>query len=42
MSCANGGLPYYVGGVISKKSSLLVVDERTFRNLVAIDVRTHC
>lgn len=40
VSYANCGLPYYVGGVIPRESSLLVADERVFRELFAIDVRT--
>lgn len=42
VSYANCGLPYYVGGVIDKESSLLVVSEHYFRNRLAIDVRTRC
>ena len=42
VSYANCGLPYYVGGVIPRESSLLVADERVFRELFAIDVRTLC
>ncbi len=42
VSYANCGLPYYVGGVIPRESSLLVADERAFRELFAIDVRTLC
>jgi NADPH-dependent 2,4-dienoyl-CoA reductase/sulfur reductase-like enzyme/rhodanese-related sulfurtransferase len=42
VSYANCGLPYYVGGVISRESSLLVADERVFREQFAIDVRTRC
>ena len=42
VSYANCGLPYHVGGVIEKESSLLVASERTFRDMFAIDVRTHC
>ena len=42
VSYANCGLPYYVGGVIPRESSLLVADERTFRELFTIDVRTRC
>ncbi len=41
VSYANCGLPYFVGGVIPRESSLLVADERTFRENFAIDVRTH-
>ncbi len=42
VSYANCGLPYYVGGVISRESSLLVADESVFRELFAVDVRTRC
>ena len=42
VSYANCGLPYHVGGVIEKESSLLVANETTFRNQFAIDVRTRC
>mgnify|MGYP001829138021 FL=1 len=42
VSYANCGLPYYVGGVIARESSLLLADENTFRELFAIDVRTRC
>ncbi len=42
VSYANCGLPYYVGGVIARESSLLVADERAFRSLFAIEVRTLC
>jgi NADPH-dependent 2,4-dienoyl-CoA reductase/sulfur reductase-like enzyme/rhodanese-related sulfurtransferase len=42
VSYANCGLPYHVGGVIEKESSLLVADEKTFREQFAIDVRTNC
>jgi NADPH-dependent 2,4-dienoyl-CoA reductase/sulfur reductase-like enzyme/rhodanese-related sulfurtransferase len=42
VSYANCGLPYHVGGVIEKESSLLVADENTFRSQFAIDVRTRC
>ena len=37
VSYANCGLPYHVGGVIEKESSLLVADAATFRNQFAID-----
>ncbi len=40
VSYANCGLPYHIGGVIEKESSLLVADANTFRNQFAIDVRT--
>jgi len=42
VSYANCGLPYHVGGVIEKESSLIVADENTFRSQFAIDVRTRC
>jgi NADPH-dependent 2,4-dienoyl-CoA reductase/sulfur reductase-like enzyme/rhodanese-related sulfurtransferase len=42
VSYANCGLPYHIGGVIEKESSLLVADENTFRSHFAIDVRTGC
>ncbi len=42
VSYANCGLPYHVGGVIEKESSLLVATEQTFREQFAIDCRTSC
>jgi NADPH-dependent 2,4-dienoyl-CoA reductase/sulfur reductase-like enzyme/rhodanese-related sulfurtransferase len=42
VSYANCGLPYHIGGVIEKESSLLVASEATFRTQFAIDVRTNC
>ncbi|MEI6278790.1 MAG: FAD-dependent oxidoreductase [Verrucomicrobiae bacterium] len=42
VSFANCGLPYHVGGVIEKEASLLVADERLFRERFAIRVRTRC
>jgi NADPH-dependent 2,4-dienoyl-CoA reductase/sulfur reductase-like enzyme/rhodanese-related sulfurtransferase len=42
VSYANCGLPYHVGGVIEKESSLLVASEELFRERFAIDVRTGC
>ena len=42
VSYANCGLPYHVGGVIEKESSLLVADAGTFRSQFAVDVRTGC
>lgn len=42
VSYANCGLPYHVGEVIAKESSLLVANERLFREHFAIDVRTRC
>jgi len=42
VSYANCGLPYHVGGVIKRESSLLVANEELFRAQFAIDVRTGC
>ena len=42
VSYANCRLPYHVGGVIEKESSLLVASEQLFRERFAIDVRTGC
>ncbi|MFA6957294.1 MAG: FAD-dependent oxidoreductase [Thermoanaerobaculia bacterium] len=42
VSYANCGLPYYVGDVIKKESSLLVASEQLFRSHFNIDVRTSC
>jgi NADPH-dependent 2,4-dienoyl-CoA reductase/sulfur reductase-like enzyme len=42
VSYANCGLPYHVGGVIEKESSLLVASEKTFREWFAVDCRTLC
>lgn len=42
VSYANCGLPYHVGGVIPKESSLLVASEPFFRKNFNIDVRTNC
>ena len=42
VSYANCGLPYHVGGVIPKESSLLVASEPLFRVHFAIEVRTNC
>lgn len=42
VSYANCGLPYHIGGVIEKESSLLVATEQTFRTQFAMDVRTRC
>lgn len=42
VSYANCGLPYHVGGVIPKESSLLVASEKLFREQFAIDARTNC
>ncbi len=40
VSFANCGLPYYVGGVIEKESSLLIADAALFRERFAIEVHT--
>lgn len=42
VSYANCGLPYHIGNVIERESSLLVADARTFRSQFAVDVRTGC
>ena len=42
VSFANCGLPYYVGGVIAKRQSLLVATPERFRDLFKIEVRTRC
>ena len=42
ISYANCGLPYHVGGVIERESSLLVANEDMFREQFNIDVRTNC
>jgi NADPH-dependent 2,4-dienoyl-CoA reductase/sulfur reductase-like enzyme/rhodanese-related sulfurtransferase len=42
VSYANCGLPYHVGGVIEKESSLLVATEQTFRTMFDVTVRTGC
>lgn len=42
VSYANCGLPYHVGDVIKKESSLLVASEKLFREHFAIDARTNC
>ena len=42
VSYANCGLPYHIGGVIEKESSLLVGTEQMFRVMFAIDARTNC
>jgi NADPH-dependent 2,4-dienoyl-CoA reductase/sulfur reductase-like enzyme/rhodanese-related sulfurtransferase len=42
VSYANCGLPYHVGGVIEKESSLLIATKQTFHALFAIDCRTNC
>ena len=42
VSYANCGLPYHVGDIIQKESSLLVASEKTFREQFAVDCRTLC
>ncbi|MGB5262047.1 MAG: FAD-dependent oxidoreductase [Lutimonas sp.] len=42
VSYANCGLPYHVGGVIEKESSLLVATEQLFRAQFNVDARTNC
>ncbi len=42
VSYANCGLPYHIGGVIEKESSLLVATEATFRDQFNVDCRTNC
>jgi NADPH-dependent 2,4-dienoyl-CoA reductase/sulfur reductase-like enzyme/rhodanese-related sulfurtransferase len=42
VSYANCGLPYHIGGVIEKESSLLVASEQLFREHFGIEVRTNC
>lgn len=40
VSFANCGLPYFIGGVIEKEKSLLVADEKLFKDRFNIDVHT--
>jgi NADPH-dependent 2,4-dienoyl-CoA reductase/sulfur reductase-like enzyme/rhodanese-related sulfurtransferase len=42
VSYANCGLPYHVGDVIPKESSLLVATEQTFRDQFNVECRTNC
>jgi NADPH-dependent 2,4-dienoyl-CoA reductase/sulfur reductase-like enzyme/rhodanese-related sulfurtransferase len=42
VSYANCGLPYHISGVIPKESSLLVANERLFREQFRVDARTNC
>ena len=42
VSYANCGLPYHVGDVIPKESSLLVANEKLFRTFFNVEVRTGC
>jgi NADPH-dependent 2,4-dienoyl-CoA reductase/sulfur reductase-like enzyme/rhodanese-related sulfurtransferase len=41
ISFANCGLPYYIGGVIPDRDSLLVQTPEAMRDVFAIDARTH-
>ncbi|MEJ2281803.1 MAG: FAD-dependent oxidoreductase, partial [Candidatus Bathyarchaeota archaeon] len=42
VSYANCGLPYHVGGVIEKESSLLLSNEVLFKMMFNIEVRINC
>ena len=42
VSYANCGLPYHVGGVIEKESSLLLSNEKVFKAMFNIDVLINC
>ena len=42
VSYANCGLPYHVGGVIERESSLLVSSVASFRDTFAVDARINC
>ncbi len=42
ISYANCGLPYFLGGVIKDRSSLLVMTAEKFRSRFNVDVRIHC
>ena len=42
VSYANCGLPYHIGGVIEKESSLLLSSAPMFKAMFNIDVRTGC
>jgi len=42
VSYANCDLPYHVGGVIPKQSSLIVASAPIFKSAFNIDVRTNC
>jgi NADPH-dependent 2,4-dienoyl-CoA reductase/sulfur reductase-like enzyme/rhodanese-related sulfurtransferase len=42
VSYANCGLPYHVGGVIEKESSLLLSNEKVFKFMYNIDVLINC
>ncbi len=42
ISFANCGLPYYIGGTIKKRDSLLVTTPKALNDRYNIDVRTFC
>ena len=42
VSYANCGLPYHVGGVIEKESSLVLSNEKVFKMMFNIDVLINC
>lgn len=42
VSYANCGLPYHVGGVIPRESSLLVASPEMFKGFFSVEVRTGC
>lgn len=42
VSYANCGLPYHIGGVIEKESSLLVSNAKLFKSQFNVDVKTLC
>lgn len=42
VSYANCGLPYHIGGVIEKESSLLVASAKLFKEQFNIEVRVNC
>jgi NADPH-dependent 2,4-dienoyl-CoA reductase/sulfur reductase-like enzyme/rhodanese-related sulfurtransferase len=42
VSFANCGLPYHVGNVIEKESSLLIGSEQMFKGIFGIDCRINC
>lgn len=42
VSFANCGLPYHVGNVIEKESSLLIGSEQMFKGMFGIDCRINC
>lgn len=42
VSYANCGLPYHIGGVISRESDLFVANTRLFKDQFNVDARTNC